>query len=408
MTAAFFSIFSLGAVYFLFLRRIFDYFFLAYFCAALYFLPGFFGITRYRDGENWVESSIEGEVYWIYFTVLLSFCFSSFFYDCLWRFKRYSNVYDRSFFLLVMKLVAALAASSLALMLISTGGAIWDAEKSAVMESVGRWHILFYTSSMVGFSVAIYLKDKLFSSVFVLFLIFNMYIGFRSPLAVAVLSGIMVWAFRQPKINIWRIIKLAPIVFIFGFFMFFYKTIAHAVKSGSWELVANRSLDLNTYYSMLVDSEPFITQSILNKVVSTGYKTPPDHLYSAVYELLLFAPSLGVDIVSFNDYFQIPLFGDLDYGMASNIWAQMWSVGGWAFVILMVAFFNGIIIIANRLSSLYNGSLAAVFAPAFCYWIFYAHRNDLGYMINLEKRVFLVASTCIFIAWVLRTIARRS
>lgn len=407
MTMVFLAVFLFGAVYFLFVRRIFDYFLLAYFCAGLYFLPGFFGVTRYRNHDGWVEASIGAEVYSIYFIVLLSLCMFSFFYDCLWSFKYHKGVYNKPFLKLVMVLVAALAVGSVALMLISAGGALWSPEKAAVMESIGRWHILFYSASMIGLSVSVYLKDKIFFAVFFFLLIFNMYIGFRSPLAVAVLSGIMVWASRQPKIDMIRVMKLAPIVFLFGFSMFFYKTIAHAVKSGSWGLVASRSLDVDTYYHMVIDSEPFITQAILNEVISTGYKTPPDHLYSAAYQLLLFAPSLGAKMVSFNDYFQIALFGELDYGMASNIWAQMWSVGSWGFIILMVILFNLVIVVANRSAALYGGSLAAILAPAFCYWVFYVHRNDLAYMINLEKRIFLVALIAILMAWLLRADVRR-
>src|SRR5690606_41059085 len=67
----------------------------------------------------------------------------------------------------------------------------------------------------------------------------------------------------------------------------------------------------------------------LNEVVLRGFRTEFDHVSAVVYQLLFFSDKLGLTASSFNDYFQGALFPGVDYGMASNIWAQMWSAGGW-------------------------------------------------------------------------------
>lgn len=407
MTEIFFSVFLLGAVYFLLVRRTIDYFILAYFCAAVYFLPGFFGVIRYRSGSRWVEEPIIDEVYLIFFAVLLSICFFSIIHDAVWKRQGLPSGYNGSVLPAMMSVNAVVSSIALVLMLVAGGGAVWAPDKTAVMESLGRWHIVFYSSAMVGFVISVFLRRRAYAIYFFSLLLFNMYIGFRSQLAVAVLSAVMVFFLDRPRMDLKRILTLGPIILSFGFLMFFYKAIAYAIKAEDWELVSSLIMNRDTYYLMFADSEPFITQSILNEVVSVGFETPPDHLYGAIYQFLIFAPSLGAEVLSFNDYFQFALFGNLNYGMASNIWAQMWSVGGWGLLIFMIFLFNAMILIANRSASLYGGALAALLSPVFCYWVFYIHRNDIAYMVNLEKRMLLMILISFLAASILRSAGRK-
>ncbi len=149
---------------------------------------------------------------------------------------------------------------------------------------------------------------------------------------------------------------------------------------------------------MFTHSEPFVVQQTLNQVVINHFETNADHLFSALNQFLVFGSELGAEDITFNGIYQPALFADVGYGMAANIWAQMWSAGGWPFLIFFTLVFNMVLAVGNATLYARNIILRAALAPFFCYWAFYIHRNELGYMLNLEKRLFLVLFFVIVIA----------
>jgi hypothetical protein len=107
---------------------------------------------------------------------------------------------------------------------------------------------------------------------------------------------------------------------------------------------------------------------------------------------------LGAEVLSFNDLFQPTLFPDVTYGMASNIWAEMWSSGGWPLLLLFLISYVGMMkpfsILVNK-GTIITRSTIAVIAS---YWSFYFHRNEIVYEFALIKRVLLVMIPSLIIA----------
>ena len=80
--------------------------------------------------------------------------------------------------------------------------------------------------------------------------------------------------------------------------------------------------------------------------------------------------------------------------MASNIWAEMISIGGWTLLLGFLIVFIAVIALGQRFLRLPNLGTRAAVALAMSYWVFYIHRNELSYQLNLEKRVLMVWAFC--------------
>jgi hypothetical protein len=295
-----------------------------------------------------------------------------------------------------------LAVAGLVLMLITTGSALFYSDKQSMLGELNRYHILFYTATMIGCTMSFEYKKWSLLTIFFLLIMFDVFIGFRTSLAISLIGIFTLWLSKKGKtrflLHYW---KQGIVVGLMGIFLFLYKQIAYAVKIGDMDLlisVFRGTSDTSIFRAMFVNSEPFIVQSTLNAVTQSNYSVGLDHLKGLVYQLILFAPQLGLKAVSFNDLYQKDLFPEIDYGMANNIWAEMWSAGGWPLLMLFILAFVIIIYITTLSTKLQNPSIRAVIAVMASYWTFYIHRNDIAYEVNLEKRVLLVAGIAFMLA----------
>ncbi len=404
MYGAFFLVAIIGMIYFS-LKRGFDYFSLAYFSAVLYFLPGFFGYTSYHVNGVWRKLEIVNEAYAVMILVLSSIVI----FSLIFRAHYSPVVADRTppirrIFILI---VFSLACVGLIGTLLSLGKTLFVPDKALIMDGLGRWHILYVAAITIGFPAAYLLGSRFYCAIFLMMLFFEVYIGFRSPIAVSVLSVFTLYLTRAHPVE--RLIgqwKVAGLAVLFGAFLFSVKQVLTVFKAGSVDIVVDRLSSLSFYYGAVVKSEPFIVQSTLNHVISERFHTEWDHILSALNQFFLFSDFLGIDPRSFNSYFQNALFPDVTYGMASNIWAQMWSVGGWWLLVLFVVLFNLGIYFFNKTLACRNAILRASLAPMACYWVFYIHRNDISYIINLEKRLFIVFAIALFFSLLVLVVTR--
>lgn len=404
MYGIFFLVAIAGMAYFS-LKRGFDYFSLAYFSAVLYFLPGFFGYTSYHVDGIWRKLEIVNEAYAIMILVLSSIAI----FSLISRVHSSPVIMDRTppirrIFVLIIFMMACVGLIGT---LMSSGKMLFVSDKALVMDGLGRWHILYAAAITVGFPTAYLLRARFYCAVFFLMLIFEVYIGFRSPMAVSVLSVFSLYLARNNPIRRlvgqWKVIGLA---ILFGAFLFSIKQTLTVLKAGSIDIVMDRLSSAGFYLDAVVKSEPFVIQSTLNHVISERFHTELDHVLSALNQFFLFSDVLGIDLQSFNSHFQHALFSDVTYGMASNVWAQMWSAGGWGLLFLFVILFNLVILFFNNMLACRNSILRASFAPMACYWVFYIHRNDISYIINLEKRLFIVFAISLFFSLLVLCIAR--
>jgi hypothetical protein len=401
----FFAIAFLCGIYFTLVKRKFDYFSVAYFSSCIYFLPGFYGYTSYHIDGSWVVNSLNAHAYLIMTAVL----FSIFSFAVVGR--RVKNVIRINLQVpnvnLLVLFLFILSFIGLILLLITADDAIYSPDKNVVADNLGRWHILFYTAAVIGLPLAFLTKNIILSLLFVFLLIFDLYLGFRSAIAIGFLSVVVLHLVSKSSSRL-LLNQFLPLLLVIpiAIFFFLYKTVAFSVRLGNWDVVIEALKNSETYEYMITRSEPFATQQILNSVISENFKVGLDNVLSAFGQLILFGPELGLSWISFNELFQPTLFPSVDYGLASNIWAQMWSAGGWSLLLIFLLFFNLVLIVGN--STLYSSSIfiKAGFSPIFLYWSFYIHRNDISYIVNIEKRIIIILFLCIGLAYLLKYLNR--
>jgi len=395
----------IGALYFLTSRRCFDYYTIAYFGSLAYFLPGFFGYTAFHIGGVWSENEINNETYLVLITVTTSIWLCAQIGSNIRNpIKTNIRIPNKKFPVNALLFLSTLGATILVL---SAGNSIHDADKTAVMENLGRWHILFYSAAALGLPLSYATKQYKALFLFFCLLCFDLYLGFRSTIAISIISLITVHLASKSKLRLAsEQLKIILLMLFIGAFFFLYKVIAFSVKSGMWDLVIDRLSDGNTYAIMITRSEPFVIQQILNEVISKDFRVDIINVLSAFNQFILFGPEIGLGVSSFNDLFQPTLFPSVEYGMASNIWAQMWSAGGWGLLLFFIILFNLTLAVGNATLKSPSPIIRAGFAPAFVYWAFYIHRNDISYAINIEKRLLLILVGCVLFSYILHYLSK--
>lgn len=413
MQLAFIGIATVGLLYFLFQKRQFDFYSIAFFSACVYFLPGFFGYTLMPTKTSMGSAvDLENETYMVMIAVLIFILCGGVFFDSCPT-KEAINLRLKGTDNSAMWTVG-IALMGYVLLLYTAGQIILFDDKSAMMmEAVNRWYVVGSTAALLGAVLSFALGKRLLLCISVCLLAFDVYIGFRTSFAVAMIAIFMLWLGRYGKhrfaISNWTI-GIGGLTF--AFFLFLYKQLFAVVKLGLWDILVERLQDTDLYVDAIGMSEPFTTQVILNEVIVQRFEVGISHLKESLYQLALFSPELGVKPVSFNDLFQPTLFAtDIEYGMANNIWAEMWSSGGWPLLLAFIAVFVLILGIGSYLTRALDPTVAAGAAVCFSYWAFYIHRNDLAYQINLEKRVILIWVICAGLCELsscIRTCARNS
>jgi len=321
MYLLFLIISCIGVIYFAAARRRFDYFSLAFFSAIMYFLPGFFGYASYRIDGYWHDNELVDETYVVMIFVLSFLVFSGIVFSqrkLIPRLER--QVQPKYSFVLVWLIILSII--GLFGVLLTLGDVVSSNDKNEVLDGLGRWYIIFISAVTIGLPLAFAVRKKLSFFLFFLFLVFDLYLGNRSSMAISLMSLFVIALSQNQKpvrlLDHWLI---AVLVVFFVFFMLIIKQISSAIKFGDMSIVQSIASESDFVINSIVHSEPFITQTVLNSVIVNNFKTGLDHVVLVLYQFIIFSGNIGLNSLSFNDYFQPFLFPGVDYGMASNIWA---------------------------------------------------------------------------------------
>lgn len=390
MHLLFTTVLVIGAMYFLFARRIFDFFSLAFLSATAYFLPGLVGFVGRPEGLLLRPTAIESGTYAAMTLVLVAILIGGILPQATTLPKAHSA--DGAITSTATTVAMAIALGGFALSVLTSGSALISPDKGVVLESLNRWHILWVFGAISGAALAVVSRQRWQLAVCMLLLVINMVVGFRSHLAIATLACLVISLARQgpQRICIRHAGALLSLA-VLGVCLVLYKSVYVLVKAGRIDLIKSRLGDAGAYLLAVQNSEPFVTQGVLNEIVARDYSVGLGHFASIAYLAVPFAPELGAEPVSFNQLYQPDLFPDITtYGLANNIWAEMLASGGWP--LLIVFLFLNVGILRWLSTSVSRGRLyvQALAAAAGAYWAFYIHRNDLIYEITLVRRVFLV------------------
>jgi hypothetical protein len=284
-----------------------------------------------------------------------------------------------------------LACSGFLLSIFTVGSILFLPQKNIVIAELNRWHILWVTGASVGVVISFAQKKWPIFSACLFLLLFDVYTGFRSTLAMSLIAIFTIWlsskGSQRLTISSWK----AGVIGLFcALFLFVYKFMYRLVKKGEWLLALSQLLNSDFYLQSIAKSEPFTTQAILNEIIRADLKVGLTHFKGVAYQFIFFSKELGADLTSFNQLFQPKLFPGVAGGMASNIWAEMWSSGGWPLLFIFILFFVITLAVGSKCLLLDDPVLKGGLALLFSYWAFYIHRNDLLFQVNLEKRVLFI------------------
>lgn len=375
-----------------FLRKEVDFYLIAFISAIIYFSPGFYGYVLSID--TGVQVALHDDVYLIYIVFLLSVLLFAFLYtnvrkEASLKFKGDEYTGSILTFLAIIGLVGTF---------FSAGSVLFSVDKHEIIPALGRWHLLWVNSAGLALTLGYITGNKKIIFINLLLLLFNVYVGHRTYFVIPLIAIIFLH-FRKEGLELFSIknIKYYLLVVLFGFVVLAYKDIYILVKMGAFERISGKFSDPIFYSSIFITSEPFIIQTTLNEVVKSDFGIELTHLKNLLSQFILFSPELGIETTGFNSKFQSRLFPNIKFGMAGNILAEIWSLGGMVAISIFLMLFNLFIWLGNNLIKKSRGSLLAVISISMVYFTFYIHRSEMAYTIALIKRLFLlwVISLCL-------------
>lgn len=269
---------------------------------------------------------------------------------------------------------------------------LFTAAKAEVLSSIDRFYILWTICSLYGMATSFIYKKKILLFINIFLILITIYIGFRSIAAIAVI-GLLILTFVEgnKKLSLLFSHYKKIIIGLFaGLFFLIYKGLYIAIKFQNYDMVLDRLKDGEFYRSVLLTAEPFGIQRIFSDVIKQNFYIGLENLDRFFLLFTLFGDESGIDTRSFNQYFQPALYGDVGYGMGSNVWAHMYSSGGWLLFIIFSLLYTLSLRWFSKIIYRSNINYLPLIVCLGSYWSFYIHRNDLFYQLGLEKRILIV------------------
>ncbi|CAN0367920.1 unnamed protein product, partial [Phaeothamnion confervicola] len=278
---------------------------------------------------------------------------------------------------------------SFATLLGKIGDIIFSEDKEALLKSIGREYILFSTTVPMYLVSCVLGPRTKHIYVAIGLVLFSLYIGFRDTAAMSVLSltVVLLWPTRARLITRWKAILAISFAVIF---LLYIKQIQYAIKSSDTALLFDIIKDPNFLLIGIIKSEPFLTQAILTDVINYNINIDPSELLSLLSLLIPFSPELGLPQFDYNAIFQPQLYPEIEWGVASNIFAMFYSFGGLPFVFAFCLVFSVLPAIFNKLLVTRKTTLIVAGVPAAVYIFFFIHRNDLVGILTISKRFFMI------------------
>lgn len=372
-------------IFFIRTRRNIDFFLFAYVSSVVYFFPGLFGyvlspsISGYR-----VENSIPNGAYIIYISVLSLLTMSAFIYDKWSRNKVFSTKILKGE--VNAEKILYLIAIFIGILFVFTE---WGEIIGAGKPNFGRIHPIYQIFVGLALTYSIGMKRKKMSFILLGLLLIDIYGGNREGLAIALMAGVIFYMEQYRDISLLKY-KKTILLGLFAFFFFsIYKEVYSAIKIQNWDLVYLRLGDPQFWLDSISRIESFTTQDILARTIEFNIKFPLGEWIKPIFHnLIIFAPSFGATSISYSSAFTQQVYSFVNYGLASNIWAEGYAVGGYSMVGILVFFYSTFLpVLTNVLLRKTKGIMHVALIFSASYFFFFIHRTGLNYMLTIQKRI---------------------
>ncbi len=386
-----------GLAYFVFMPRVFDWFSVAYVSACVYMLPVFVGYSAGAYGElpMHFESSL------VCVMVFAGIVCGAFILDTYSVRREHQEIpscwtEDLALAMTILQCVGLLLTFK------NSGQSLLATNKQDMLETMSVWTLLWNQGVVAAFVCSFSSRKYRLMVINGFSLLALWYLGFRSSVTFALLGAIVVGVSRRGPMPIIANWKLGAGSLTFAFVVLVYKHIYIFVKAGQWSDVSER-LTSNTLISdSILNSEAMSQTHIMNAAITENFRIPfVEHLSDTLIQSFVLGsakkgdPSYGGRVAS-------DLFPDVSYGIASNIWAEMYSLGEWPLLIAFVIVFVALLYWASRV--LRNGDVFAlsIVCAWMPHWAFYIHRSDTYRMISFLKQYVMLLLICIPLVYMIR------
>ena len=371
-------------------KRIFDFYTISFFSSIIYFSPGFFGFVQDQEGFGRFRVEIAETTMQIMVFVLLGIIFSAIIYDKLVARK----VHQKSYFVLrssryMVEVLFVFMFIFASIKIATSHNILWGIDKSLILQDWGRTGTGWVYATTLGVIASVCFNRPLYIFLFLVSAILILFIGHRTPIVWTAIGFSVVLLSRHGKIHLYKKINFR-ILFSSVFFLIFIFVIKKSylqIKEGNWEVLINYFVNYERLLELVFfKSEPFLTQAILNKVVIYEFTVPPEHFLKlfAIFVPIFYTP----EGATFNEYYQPTLFANVDAGLASNIWAEMWASGGWIALSVFLLFYVIILGLLSRcLIQFKDPAIKALIVMTGVIWAFYIHRNGIFVELIFIRRV---------------------
>ena len=393
------SLFIILALYGTFLfavqRRQFDFVSAAFFGQLVYFAPGFYGYVTNPYFPYIIPSvPIFTETYTVWCMALGATVLTGTLYrpahKTTWPDLKTTNSFD-------MLVIAVIILSFLAEMYLGRGSFL-SADKSEVLQNATRFALLFGASTQIGL-IAFAIQGK-FTKMFVpvVAVAILLYAGFRNDFSLAAIA-VAVFVARRKGVLVFARPHIFLALAAFVGFVFLYKGVLGSYRADRLSAFFE-NVDPITFVQMsFLNSEPFITQSILNETLIRDLSIPPASIFYSLFAgIPLVSPFIGIDQLPLQFNFQEQLFPNLPYGVASNIYAYFYATLGWGGIIgFIVAHCLSLVYVSRWMGTVKSAMVRLGLLTVGAYLAFFIHRNDLtNALLQLNRPII-----ALFVAWLL-------
>ncbi|MEM7393794.1 MAG: hypothetical protein AAF492_15745, partial [Verrucomicrobiota bacterium] len=391
MQVLFFMIALSGGAWLCFSRRTFDWLTVAYFSACIYFMSGFFGYVLFFESRY----ELSNGSYLIMCLVLLVLFLTTIVYDLTPVPEREEEQpHDRGashhlgLYLFLFSLVGFFMSYRY------SGEAFFYPRKAEMMETFNRWHVLWMSSVIMSTILSYNARRHLLLAGLALQQLFLVYVGFRMPLVLSVIGIFTLHIYRKgPRRFLLSNTRVILLGLAFVFLVFAYKRIyiyvkLGEIKQGYYERLATPHFFTDTF----LKSEATVQALIINEVLQERFRVGPEHVKENLVQAFInpFRSLSDRREVSFNSKFQPTLFSEIRGGMASSIWAEMWSSGGWGLLAAWIFFYTAVLYLGCWFMARISHAAQGVLACWLPFWSFFVHRNDLNALLSFFFKQLLV------------------
>lgn len=365
-------------------RRQIDFYAIAIFSTLFYFLPIFFGYTWLRDGVTDIINPISSKMDAIYSTVFILLLFGCILNDIAmprpFPTTLIGSPQNRLFYYLV---------ALFAWLIFVTFH--WGDLIVGRKESFGSLYSIAFTAVAIAVTIAITSKSFGWAFVFTFIALVDLYSGNRELIAFATLVTFILVMTKHGSVQLWKYSRYMLTILAAVFTLMTYKMIGAVVILQRWDLVFERLADLDFYLMSIMRSEPFVTQSLLFNAIEEGWTFNGSVILNISIILMPFGAIFAEDVQSLSGVINQHM-GYLDYGVASNIWAESYIIGGMPMVIINAFLYAAAPATFNIMFVKWRSVVArTVVALCAVTLIFFLHRAGIEYSVNIVKRFMLFA-----------------